>query len=167
MIQSKNIANSGVNREQGESILKRFLDNDNYGVLAVKGNWGIGKTYLVKNFLSKYKNKSHFYASVFGISSIEQLKARILSNSYTNLDNQKLQTKKEPFINKLKKGIYNISEGINRNYGRLEKTPRLDVGLSGQFSIPVVGSLISVAGDLGLNLIFNLQVRKKLYALMT
>lgn len=166
MTQSTNLANSGVSREEAESILKRFLNNENYRVLAVKGTLGIGKTYLVQNFLSKYKKEYYFYGSVFGISSIEQLKARIIANYKKNpKDNiQEYQTKPDRvnWYNQLNKLINIFFEWINRNSPRLEKTPKLDLVLSGKSSIPVVGSLIYVAGDLALNILFNLNVKKSI-----
>ncbi|BAY03217.1 hypothetical protein H6G54_05315 [Anabaena cylindrica FACHB-243] len=43
---------------------------------------------------------------------------------------------------------------------RLEKTPKLDLSLSENFSIPIAGSLISIAGDLALEILFNLNIRE-------
>ena len=122
---STNAVNSGVNREQAESIIKKFLDNENYRVLAVKGKWGVGKTHLVRTVLEEHRKNDCLYASVFGISSIEHLKSRIVANYQKNL-------KPKP--------INNVFEFFNRNSGRLEKTPKLDFGLS--------GSLLAIGGDL-------------------
>ncbi|MFM6267378.1 MAG: P-loop NTPase fold protein, partial [Dolichospermum sp.] len=66
---STNPVNSGVNREEAESIIEKFLDNENYRVLAVKGKWGVGKTHLVRTVLAKHQKNDYLYASVFGISS--------------------------------------------------------------------------------------------------
>jgi chromosomal replication initiation ATPase DnaA len=72
MSENTNTANSEVSREKVESIINNFLENkENYKVLALKGQWGVGKTYLVQNILSKHKQEFYYYASVFGISSIE------------------------------------------------------------------------------------------------
>ncbi|AFZ27541.1 KAP family P-loop domain protein [Cylindrospermum stagnale PCC 7417] len=150
---------SQVSREQVEIILKKFLDNNNgnYRVLALKGAWGVGKTHLVQNILAKYEKEFHYYASVFGISSIEQLKSRILANYKNDLktNHQDSQIRAEGIMNYVKKPIANLFEWFNGNSGRIERTPRLDLALPGQTSIQVAGSLISVAGDLGLNLLFN------------
>jgi 3-methyladenine DNA glycosylase AlkC len=132
---STNAVNSGVNREQAESIIKKFLDNENYRVLAVKGKWGVGKTHLVRTILEEHRKNDCLYASVFGISSIEHLKSRIVANYQKNL-------KPKP--------INNVFEFFNRNSGRLEKTPKLDFGLS--------GSLLAIGGDLLLEIFFNLNV---------
>ncbi|MBE9206873.1 hypothetical protein IQ244_10155 [Nostoc sp. LEGE 06077] len=80
MVNSTNIFRSGVNRREAENIIHKFLNNKDYKVLAVKGKWGIGKTHLVRNFLYEHRNNYYLYASVFGISSIEHLKARIVAN---------------------------------------------------------------------------------------
>ena len=135
---STNAVNSGVNREQAESIIKKFLDNENYRVLAVKGKWGVGKTHLVRTVLEEHHKNDCLYASVFGISSIQHLKARIFANYQKNL-------KPKP--------INNVFEFLNRNSGRLEKTPKLDFGLS--------GSLLAIGGDLLLEILFNLNINSK------
>ncbi|MFM9156363.1 MAG: P-loop NTPase fold protein, partial [Dolichospermum sp.] len=136
---STNPVNSGVNREEAESIIEKFLDNENYRVLAVKGKWGVGKTHLVRTVLDKHQKNDYLYASVFGISSIEHLKARIFANYQKNI-------KPKPINN-----IFEfLIEFLNRNSGRLEKTPKLDFGLS--------GSLLTIGGDLLLEIFFNLNV---------
>ncbi|MBD2613193.1 hypothetical protein H6G94_18270 [Nostoc punctiforme FACHB-252] len=141
-----NQGNSGVSREEAKSLLKKFLENKNYKVLAIKGNRGIGKTHLVQNFLYQHQGEYYYYASVFGLSSIEQLKARILANYKNNLKSN---------LNLLNKFITNVFEWLNRNSPRLDRTPKIDFVLQEKSSIPLVGSLISVGGDLALNIIFN------------
>ncbi|MEA5576978.1 P-loop NTPase fold protein [Anabaena sp. UHCC 0451] len=140
---STNPVNYGVNREEAESIIERFLDNENYRVLAVKGKWGVGKTHLVRSVLDEHQKNDYLYTSVFGISSIEHLKARIFANYQRNI---------KPNI----KPINNVFEFINRNFGRVEKTPKilefpkLHFGLS--------GSLLAIGGDLLLEIFFNLNI---------
>ncbi|HEY9804613.1 MAG TPA: P-loop NTPase fold protein [Leptolyngbyaceae cyanobacterium] len=135
MDEIKNTVNSGDSLVQAESMLQKFLKNTDYRVLAVKGKWGVGKTHLVRNFLDKHHKNYYLYASVFGISSIEHLKARIVGNYQQNL-------KFKP--------IKDFIESLNRNYSKLEKTPKLDFGLS--------GSLLAVGGDLLLEIFFNLNL---------
>ncbi|GAB5518217.1 MAG: hypothetical protein RhofKO_04680 [Rhodothermales bacterium] len=56
-------------------------------IITVKGKWGIGKTYLWKNLLDEIpktdrrKGKTA-YVSLFGVTSLEDLKARITAASY-------------------------------------------------------------------------------------
>lgn len=161
MTESTNTANSGISREEAESILKKFLDNENYKVLAVNGKWGVGKTHLVQNFLFRYIKEYYYYASVFGVSSIEQLKARIIANYKSNIEISN-QFKSELHLNSVNKFLNNIFEWVNRNFGKIERTRKIDIGLPGQSSISLAGSLISVAGDLALNILFNENVRNSI-----
>ncbi|MBE9207001.1 hypothetical protein IQ244_10810 [Nostoc sp. LEGE 06077] len=162
MAESTEEENVGVNREEAESILKRFLDNKDYRVLAINGKWGIGKTYLVQTFLNKHTESYYLYASVFGISSIEQLKSRLIANYKNNLkfDNQSSQRKTELVVNSTNKSLFNIFEWFKRTLERLEKTPKMDLSFSENSSIPIAGSLISIAGDLALEILFNLNVKE-------
>lgn len=163
MTQNTNKANARINREKAESILKRFLKNEDYSVLAVNGKWGIGKTHLVQNFLYEHTKSYYYYVSIFGISSIEQLKARLIANYKNDLksDSQSSQTKTESVVNFINnvvnfinKYINTFVEWFNRIFGKIEKTPKLDIlgGLS--------GSVISIAGDLALEILFNSIVGK-------
>ncbi|MDB9445634.1 P-loop NTPase fold protein [Anabaena sp. CS-542/02] len=153
MNDSTHKASYGVNREDAESILTRFLDNKDYKVLAVKGEWGVGKTYLVQNFLLKHQRKYYCYGSVFGISSIEQLKARILASYKSQIKSNNHWTEK--YINCL-------FEWFSRISVKLEKTPKLDLALPGKLSIPIAGPLMAVAGDLALNILFNINVKNSI-----
>jgi hypothetical protein len=156
MTQNTNKTNARINREKAESILKRFLKNEDYSVLAVNGKWGIGKTHLVQNFLYEHTKSYYYYVSIFGISSIEQLKARLIANYKNDLksDNQSSQTKTELVFNFINKDIKTSFEWLNRIFRKIEKTPKLDIlgGLS--------GSVISIAGDLALEIFFNSIVRE-------
>jgi hypothetical protein len=156
MTQNTNKANARINREKAESILKRFLKNEDYSVLAVNGKWGIGKTHLVQNFLYEHTKSYYYYVSIFDISSIEHLKARLIANYKNDLksDNQSSQTKTELVFNFINKYIKTFFEWLNRIFGKIEKTPKLDIlgGLS--------GSVISIAGDLALEIFFNSIVRE-------
>ncbi|MFM6367632.1 MAG: P-loop NTPase fold protein, partial [Dolichospermum sp.] len=156
MTQNTNKANARIDRKKAKSILERFLENEDYSVLAVNGKWGIGKTHLVQNFLYKHTKSYYYYVSIFGISSIEQLKARLIANYKNDLnsDNQSSQTKTELVFNFINKYIKTFFEWLNRIFGKIEKTPKLDIlgGLS--------GSVISIAGDLALEIFFNSIVRE-------
>jgi hypothetical protein len=60
-----------------EQICK-FLSTATPEVLAIKGDWGVGKTYCWDNNIKEFKNKSvlksYSYVSLFGIGSIDTLK---------------------------------------------------------------------------------------------
>jgi hypothetical protein len=67
----------------GEALLK-FLNDDTLSVAVLKGEWGIGKTFFWRNFLSEAKDKLDFraysYVSLFGAQEIDDLKRQVFSN---------------------------------------------------------------------------------------
>jgi hypothetical protein len=58
----------------------RFLKSDTPEVLAIKGAWGVGKTYSWNKFLNKANNRNEIslerysYVSLFGVDSLEELR---------------------------------------------------------------------------------------------
>jgi hypothetical protein len=70
-------------REQVNEVLQNFLNDPNPGVLALKGAWGIGKTYIWNSFLEGYKSKAkqvgYAYVSLFGINTIAELRQFIFA----------------------------------------------------------------------------------------
>ena len=70
-------------REHVNQALQRFLDDPNPGVLALKGSWGVGKTYVWNAFLEGYKKEAkqagYAYVSLFGINSIAELRKFIFA----------------------------------------------------------------------------------------
>ncbi|WP_299404871.1 P-loop NTPase fold protein [Acaryochloris sp. IP29b_bin.148] len=74
----------GMSRKEAEIALGEFLKLDNPAkIFAVKGDWGVGKTHLVRDFLS-HVQKSYYYGSVFGVSTVEDLKMQLWSNFNSN-----------------------------------------------------------------------------------
>ena len=67
-----------------EQIL-RFLSTETPEVLAIKGDWGVGKTYSWEMYIKEFKNecalKSYSYVSLFGIDSINELKQTTFLNT--------------------------------------------------------------------------------------
>lgn len=65
--------------------IKRFLSTDDPEVLAIKGGWGVGKSYCWDKYIEEFKNdcalKSYSYVSLFGISSIDVLKQTTFLNT--------------------------------------------------------------------------------------
>ncbi len=66
-----------------EQIIK-FLKSSEPEVLAIRGKFGIGKTYTWNQLLKEHKVKialsQYSYASLFGINSLEELKTTIFAN---------------------------------------------------------------------------------------
>lgn len=66
--------------------IESFLSSDTPEVLAIKGAWGIGKTYSWKKFLNESKAndkislEKYSYVSLFGINSLETFKYEIFQN---------------------------------------------------------------------------------------
>lgn len=66
-----------------ETEIKRFLASDEPEVLCISGDWGVGKTYSWNKLLEKIREEHagniprYSYASLFGLSSIEELKSEI------------------------------------------------------------------------------------------
>lgn len=72
-----------------EEVLAAFLADPQPGVLALKGEWGVGKTYLWNRYIAEQKKAagcdSYAYASVFGVASTIELR-RALFTSLRPLD---------------------------------------------------------------------------------
>ncbi|MFS1421224.1 hypothetical protein BCU26_019325 [Vibrio splendidus] len=64
---------------------RRFLSTETPEVLAIKGDWGIGKTYSWEQYIEEFKGecalKSYSYVSLFGINSISELKQTTFLNT--------------------------------------------------------------------------------------
>jgi hypothetical protein len=89
-----------------EAQIGKFLKNGTPEILAIKGAWGVGKTFLWNKNLNAAKErygialKQYAYVSLFGINSVDELKLTIFmqvmsvkhigseqdSNSMTNMD---------------------------------------------------------------------------------
>jgi hypothetical protein len=69
-----------------KSQIKKFLATNTPEVMAIKGAWGVGKTYSWKKFLCEAKTDSsialnrYSYVSLFGVNSLEALKYTIFEN---------------------------------------------------------------------------------------
>lgn len=65
--------------------VRRFLSTDTPEVLAIKGDWGVGKTYSWEQYIEDFKIecalKSYSYVSLFGINSIAELKQTTFLNT--------------------------------------------------------------------------------------
>ncbi|MBY0798892.1 NTPase [Escherichia coli] len=67
--------------------LSDFISSAEPEVMAIQGEWGIGKTYTWNAFLKENKNKIAFnrysYVSLFGVNSLDALKYSIFENTIT------------------------------------------------------------------------------------
>jgi len=65
--------------------VQEFIYSTDNDCLAIKGKWGTGKTYLWNTILgesdaNKMKIESYSYVSLFGMSSLQQIKMAVVSN---------------------------------------------------------------------------------------
>ncbi|MCA6518599.1 MAG: NTPase, partial [Pseudanabaena sp. M110S1SP2A07QC] len=66
--------------------INKFVSHDTPEVIAIKGEWGVGKTYAWNTFLSDAQKenrvalKKYSYVSMFGINSLDAFKYAIFEN---------------------------------------------------------------------------------------
>lgn len=64
-------------------VLVRFLEQEQPGVFALKGDWGAGKTYFWRELIAKarphLKGRAYSYVSLFGLGSIAELRRAIFT----------------------------------------------------------------------------------------
>lgn len=75
-----------VSIEVVKKVIREFLVRERYEVLALKGDWGVGKTYAWKALISEPTQKhwpaNYAYVSLFGLSSLAELRIAIISSRY-------------------------------------------------------------------------------------
>jgi hypothetical protein len=67
-----------------KKFLDNFLDSPVPGVIAIKGDWGAGKTYYITHYLQnrpQIKNKLVSFVSLFGLTDIEQVRRSIMPSA--------------------------------------------------------------------------------------
>lgn len=74
-----------MSQEAIEKKLSDFLTADSRQVISLKGTWGVGKTYMWNEFLKSFSKDEiklglYSYVSLFGISSLQELKSTIITN---------------------------------------------------------------------------------------
>lgn len=95
--------------------IERFLVTDVPEVLAIKGAWGIGKTYSWKKYLEEAKAKNQIalekysYVSLFGVNSLDALKQSIFESV---LNRNLIGT--EPSIETFKANMAAVSSSFGR-----------------------------------------------------
>jgi hypothetical protein len=67
-----------------KECLDNFLDGEAPGVVAIKGDWGAGKTYFITKYLRERKQlreKLVSFVSLFGLSSIDEIRRQIIPSA--------------------------------------------------------------------------------------
>ena len=83
-----------MSMEQTKLCLKKLLDNKEVNVIALSGKWGTGKSFMWQAIRAKYKVakapnsdiKSSLQASLFGVTSIAELKLKLCLSATSLLD---------------------------------------------------------------------------------
>lgn len=93
--------------------IDKFLETDLPEIIAIRGKWGVGKTFSWIKFLKEAKEqikfKKYSYVSLFGVNSIETLKFSIFENV---VDIDLIGT--EPSIETFKANSYNLLKSLGR-----------------------------------------------------
>src|SRR6266853_1425333 len=73
--------------ETVKTVVERFIRQNQWEVMALKGAWGVGKTYawqqLIKTLSGSIWPPAYSYVSLFGITSLADLRIAILANRQT------------------------------------------------------------------------------------
>ncbi|EMJ5880119.1 hypothetical protein RVX78_000060 [Enterobacter cloacae] len=107
--------------------INRFLANDEPAVIAIKGQWGVGKTYSWNSFLKDAKKSNiikftrYSYVSLFGLASLDALKYAIFENAIP-----KSSIGEEPSLKTFQNNTKAVSEGVGRKaLGLVKNIPYL------------------------------------------
>ena len=97
--------------------IRRFLKTDTPEVLAIKGAWGVGKTYSWNKFLNEANSQKEIslerysYVSLFGVDSLEELRFLIFQQAVP-----KNLIGTEPSLDTFKSNAGSFSESLGRKY---------------------------------------------------
>ncbi|WP_431686613.1 hypothetical protein [Hahella sp. NBU794] len=102
--------------------IDKFLASEEPGVMAIKGEWGVGKTFAWNKYLLKAKNENRIglrkysYISMFGINSVDVFKYSIFENVI-----DKILIGKEANVDTFKKNSADLLASLGRKTVRLVK----------------------------------------------
>lgn len=105
-----------------EEQIRKFLSSEIPEVMAIKGQWGVGKTYSWNSFLKKaredkiIKLTSYTYVSLFGINNLDTLKYSLFENS---IPIDLIGT--EPNLSTLKENTTGVLQGYGKIAGGIFK----------------------------------------------
>lgn len=95
-----------------DELKDRLTDEfqDIYKCILINGDWGIGKSYFIENYLKEknyLKGKDYIRVSLFGLNNVEEVKTEV----YAQL-NKALNIFKNKLINKFASNNINLSVGV-------------------------------------------------------
>ncbi|ENZ7758328.1 P-loop NTPase fold protein [Klebsiella aerogenes] len=122
-----------------------FLSLDHPEVMAIQGEWGVGKTYSWNMALQENKDKikcsRYSYVSLFGINSLDNLKYSIFENTI-----QKSSIGTEPSLETVRDNALGIGEILGRKTAKIAK------------EIPIVKNFASTIDSVSFMTIKNMIV---------
>jgi hypothetical protein len=114
---------------QVEKALTDFAVHKTGSAIVLKGEWGTGKTHLwnkvIKNHRESFFRKTYSYVSLFGLSSLPDLKRSIFENSVPTEKAGSVLTKESVFENFKKLEFSDATTGLRKifGYGKEAKIP--------------------------------------------
>ncbi|RNM26743.1 hypothetical protein EFS38_03055 [Dickeya undicola] len=106
-----------------EKSISIFMENNINKTLFFYGEWGCGKTFFIKEYLSKYQKTTrgdkYLYVSTFGAKSIEEIKNNLIDSYYRNVDKgfQFTNTNKiKSFVSRINPTIPHIDKDFIRKF---------------------------------------------------
>lgn len=105
-----------------KSQIDLFLAQSTPSVMAIKGDWGIGKTFGWNKYLAEARKENRIsaekysYVSLFGVNSIDQLKESIFSNAVSND-----HAGEKPSLQTLQDNARNLVQSFGRNSWKFMK----------------------------------------------
>lgn len=120
-----------------EEQIRKFLNSETPEVMAIKGQWGVGKTYSWNSFLKTARDDkiiklpAYTYVSLFGINNLETLKYSLFESS---ISLELIGT--EPSLSTLKENTAGVLKGYGKIAGGILKSTPLAKNIT-----PVLESL--------------------------
>ncbi|MEO0515725.1 MAG: P-loop NTPase fold protein [Cyanobacteria bacterium P01_A01_bin.116] len=139
---------NGLDRQNSERALEEFLKTDNQEkVFAIKGGWGVGKTHLVRTLMSSMKQGYH-YASIFGVSTVNELKMQLWSNFVSvNEGGEKSRMQRI-------KSFLNVANKNSKDFGNIvEAIPKME-----DYGVGFTPALLTLTS----NVLINKSLQNKL-----
>lgn len=119
-----------ISKREIEEYLDKVLHEDRPLVIAIKGKWGIGKTFFIKEFLeNKFKDK-YVYTSLFGKNDVREVIQEIVLNLYS----------RNQLINKIKRLL-----GLTPGTASYQTDINKDVSFNLSIGTSLFYSLLSLA----------------------
>lgn len=109
-----------------ETRIHNLLEDSSFpSMLLLDGHWGVGKTYYVKNILKPYLESEYdssyksYYLSLYGVSSLDDFKDRLLSVVLTKDENTGWFVKKSNAVMDFSVQAFEGTRGVGKALGSI------------------------------------------------